>query len=53
MLMALVSLFIGWLLGLIGLDTLLNNMVGLTQQNYYVVWFVMGLIIWLVNLIKK
>lgn len=53
MLTALFALCIGWLLGLIGLDYLLNAMMGLTQQGYYICWFVTGGIVWVVNLVKR
>lgn len=53
MITALFALFVGWLLGLIGLDSLLHNVIGLSEQGYYISWFAMGLVIWLVKLIKS
>ncbi|WP_156397013.1 hypothetical protein [Paenibacillus sp. Soil724D2] len=53
MLNILFALLAGFLLGLVGLDTLFDNALGFTTQQYYLVWFLLGAAVWLVNLIKK
>jgi hypothetical protein len=53
MITILLGLFIGWLLHFVGLNDLLHNMVGFSDQQYYLTWFILGFFIWLVNLIKK
>jgi hypothetical protein len=53
MLSILAALLIGWLWSLIGLDTVLNHLVGFTSQQYYLVWFAMGFVIWMYRLFGR
>lgn len=53
MITVLIALFFGWLFGLIGVDTLFHNMIGLSQQGYYIGWAVMGAVLWLKGVIKR
>ncbi|SEN20046.1 hypothetical protein SAMN05518847_102399 [Paenibacillus sp. OV219] len=52
MVSAVMGVFIGWLLALIGLDTFLHNTVGLDHQGYYICWFASGVIGVLINRFK-
>lgn len=53
MLIILINLFVGWLLDLIGLDRLLHYFVGLNRQGYYILWFAMGIVIWIRNAFNR
>lgn len=50
MITILVTLFFGWLLSLVGLDTLFHNLVGFEKHQYYALFLVMGLMIWVKRL---
>lgn len=53
MITALLSLFVGWLFSLVGLDDLLYYLMGITTKQYYLIWFITGGVIWLENLFKR
>lgn len=52
MLTALFALFVGWLLHFVGLNNLMHDMIGFTDQQYYMTWFCTGLTVWLIKLIR-
>jgi hypothetical protein len=53
MLVILIGLFVGWLWSLVHLDSLFNNLLGFTITQYYLMWFLMGVIVWTSRLFTK
>lgn len=53
MLVAIIAVLVGWVLSLVGLNDLLNHLMGLSDQGYYIGWFATGVIIWISNLFDK
>jgi hypothetical protein len=53
MLSIVVSLFFGWLLHFIGLDSFFHNLIGFNETGYYLIFFTLGFATALNNIFRR
>lgn len=52
MIPVIVNLMVGWLLHFVGLETMFKNLLGFNEGQYYLMFLIFGVIVFITNRIK-